>query len=514
MKPNVGVIGAGIGGLVAGNYLVQSGYPVTLFEGAVTPGGSAGFYRRRGFQFPTGATIAFGFETGGIMSQILQELQIDLPIRTLDHPMDVIVSDRSVSIYQNKKQWEQELADVFSERKDQVIAFWQHLSKIASDVYAISNTRAALPISSLADLGRLPSLVARRPQVLVTTISYIGKTVYQLLQKYDLHLYTPFVEFLNAQLQDSVQTDIQHAALLPAALALEIYRFGSFAIEGGFATLSQMLAGRFEETGGKFIYRTSIVNCKFDALNDSWHLYSAKGEVGGFQELINAAGLPASLFHPNGSSLSHGLSSDEIKWGAIRLDAVFPTAYLAAHVPELTKLQFPFAFQMIPSRTHAHLFGDLQGPVYMTLHRNCSVGNTPTLSQSQATEIDGFITMTVSVHTPAASWINLSSDIYSQRKQAVTEAILLECEKVLPCIRKHLVVCHTGTPATYHKYIGKSEVGGFPLTNQQAILKPRGSRTSMAHLYEAGEHVFPGPGTLSAALSGYFAARTLQSRSR
>ncbi|NLW08505.1 MAG: FAD-dependent oxidoreductase [Firmicutes bacterium] len=52
------IIGAGIGGLMAGNLLARKGHQVTIFESHTTPGGyTAGFWRN-GFYFESG-TLSF-----------------------------------------------------------------------------------------------------------------------------------------------------------------------------------------------------------------------------------------------------------------------------------------------------------------------------------------------------------------------------------------------------------------------------------------------------------------------
>jgi phytoene dehydrogenase-like protein len=91
----------------------------------------------------------------------------------------------------------------------------------------------------------------------------------------------------------------------------------------------------------------------------------------------------------------------------------------------------------------------------------------------------------------------------------VTEEILAEIGKVIP-VKENLLFAEAGTPLTYERYIGKRAVGGFPLTVRNAITKPKSVRSSPPQLYIVGEQVFPGPGTLSSALSGYYAARSIK----
>lgn len=55
------VIGSGIGGLVAATQLAVKGAKVLGLEKYVIPGGSSGFYERKGYTFDVGSSVMFGF---------------------------------------------------------------------------------------------------------------------------------------------------------------------------------------------------------------------------------------------------------------------------------------------------------------------------------------------------------------------------------------------------------------------------------------------------------------------
>jgi phytoene dehydrogenase-like protein len=59
----VAIIGAGLGGLVAGNLLVKKGHKVTLYEAHTAPGGYTSGFRRKGFYFESGTLSLEGTPT-------------------------------------------------------------------------------------------------------------------------------------------------------------------------------------------------------------------------------------------------------------------------------------------------------------------------------------------------------------------------------------------------------------------------------------------------------------------
>ncbi len=149
------MIGAGIGGLMAGAMLAKEGYEVKVIEKATTVGGSAGSYVRKGHTFPTGATIAFGLEEQGLLDTLFKELDMKIPFELQTHPMDVVLEDRKISLYQDRVAWTKELEQVFHERKEDVLAFWHKLERIGEAVFGVIATGVSLPIQRVYDLGKL-----------------------------------------------------------------------------------------------------------------------------------------------------------------------------------------------------------------------------------------------------------------------------------------------------------------------------------------------------------------------
>ncbi len=498
-KQRVCIIGAGISGLMAGALLVREGHTVSIFEKAVTVGGSAGWYARKNRMYPTGATIAFGLESGGMLHRLLNRVGAfeKLKIRTLTHPMDVLLPDRRIAISLDEQQWYAELSRVFHERADDVLRFWRKLKQISLAVEGVTSTEVALPIRSFVDVGNLPTHLLRHLGQTALLARYALVTVEHLLRQYRLHDYAPFRTFLNAQLVDAAQTDIRHAALLPSAVALDIYRRGSFSIEGGLASISKALAEVIAEAGGAIYTANTVKKCVLGKYNgrDVWRVESAK-RADECDVLLNASGL--SLTSIDGSAFQLQADRNETwseQWGAFRIDAILNDVRIEEPLP--------FAWQIVPNPEHSQLFGDEFGPVYFTMHES---------RDANGDVVAGEVMLTASVHTSLQQWRGLDKVSYLQRKQAFTDAILNEFAKVIPHAKECLQTLYSGSPMTYDKFIGKFSVGGRPLTVKHAMRSPKGYRTAIDSLFLAGEQVFPGPGTLSCALSGFYAARAIIKR--
>ncbi|MCD1261031.1 FAD-dependent oxidoreductase [Paenibacillus athensensis] len=509
MKTSVCVIGAGIGGLMAGAYLAQAGYAVTILEKAATVGGSAGWYVRRNRRFPTGATLAFGLEAGGLLRSRLEELGVELEAEELEHPMDIVLPDRKVAVLRNAAAWEEELAQRFPEQRAATLRFWRELEAISHAVLGVTGTGAALPVRRPADLGGLPGYLLRHPRTALQLARSARRTVLDLLRAHGLEHYEPLVRLLNLQLVDAVQTDVSRAALLPSSLALTVYRQGSFGLDGGLGGLCEALASRIAGWGGEIVTASPVQSAVYNAKQRKWSVEAAR-RSGFYDIVVNNTGLDLEGGLAAGANPRAGTKAEpgralpvELQpqphagaWGAFRLDAVLDETGFEACLP---RLALPFAYQIAPDCQHDRLFGDEHGPVYVTFQRTLDGKGRPVI---------GEVTMTATVHTDTWRWLACSDEAYAAQKQQAGEALWREIAKIAD-LRRHVRSADIGTPRTYLRYIGKAEVGGFPLTVERALLRPAGVRTSVPGLYHAGETVFPGPGTLSAALSGMYAARAI-----
>ncbi len=495
----VGIVGGGLAGLTAGAFLARAGWAVDVFDKADRPGGCASDYDLGDCRFPTGATLVFGMESRGALRTLLEELNITVPVHLLRHPLDVVLHDRVVGIYADVSAQQAEWVARFPTIAPAVSRLMRHVRIMADAVYALAQTRTRWPVRSLGDAWSAAAALWDHPQSWFSLLWYFAKPWRAVLAAHHLDgadsaEKVAFQQMLDGLLIDSIQTTGQDASALMAAVALDMYRRGSFRVPGGLKPVAQALAERIEEEGGAIHYRTVVRNCQWSRATGQWAVSAGPGAPQQFSRLINATGRPLPS-RPDGIlRLPSASPPGPHELGAFRIDGVISRRSLPAAIVR----DLPRSFQiLLPPDPQCLQY--LQGAVYLSFHRGLCAGPADIL-------------WTASAHTEIRHWQpRMAKAAYRAQKQEVARCLAAACERVIPHLRELSSQFHIATPATYYRFLHKFAVGGVPLT-AAGFRKLPGSFTRQPHLYQAGDTVFPGPGILSASLSGFLAARAIAGR--
>ncbi|SIS73449.1 phytoene desaturase family protein [Alicyclobacillus vulcanalis] len=505
---SVAVVGAGMGGLTASLYLALNGHEVFLLERAKYPGGTAGYYVKRGIVYPTGATLTFGLEPGGLFRSILEDVGVDIDARPVSHVMDVVLPDRRVPIVVSRNEWLDILRNCFSERATSVLQFWSAVEKTAEAAYLFAKARANLPARTRDDFTHLLAVAARHQGLFRLCLPRLRWTVADALREFGLEDYAPFRLFLDAQLMDAVQTSSEEAAWLPSCLALDIYRYGVWLPSGGVPAMAAKMAERARDLGVHLLFSNTVTDVKRSASGKMWCVRTNRGHEICVDAVVNATGtrLTGQTDEPIGTDSTS--QAPQAPWGAVRVDALVDALGLKPWLPNASSGEVPFAIQIANDEPGPHAEPNVCGPVYLTIHPE------PVRAGDRA-EWPGAADLrvvTVSAHTDPARWMNLERAAYRARKEQWLQQLWRLVDRHWPHFSEHVVSYTAGTPLTYARYLNKPSVGGLPLTVANAVSHPKGPRTAWPWWFLAGDTVFPGPGILSASLSGFFAARSIDPR--
>lgn len=223
-KYDIVIIGAGIGGLVSGCYLAKEGYKVLIAEKNHFIGGSCSSFKRDGFSWDVGPHYLCDYEKGGLLGTILEELNIDLEVVTI------------------------ELTDLLF-TPDYKVYFWKDFNR-TTDYFAGLFPQEALKIKEFIDFiihARLTTLVMK------TT----NRTFADILDEY---FDNPKLKSIFGMLLLGNKGIVpQLCSALTGIVFYRKYIFGGgYYPVGGLGSLARSLKEKYLLSGGEIILRSEV----------------------------------------------------------------------------------------------------------------------------------------------------------------------------------------------------------------------------------------------------------------
>ena len=133
---DVVVVGAGIGGLICGAYLMKSGAKVLIVDRHWVPGGLCSFFKRKGFYFDAGAhyfgSIGDRKSFGGML---LRGLDLDVEFIRVD-PVDILhFPDETIELPADFELHIELLESRFPRERENIRAFFRETLRIYRHFY-------------------------------------------------------------------------------------------------------------------------------------------------------------------------------------------------------------------------------------------------------------------------------------------------------------------------------------------------------------------------------------------
>lgn len=463
------VVGSGFGGLTAAALAARSGMSVALFERHSRPGGCAGDFALEGFWFPAGATVVTGLEEGGILRQVFDALGESIASQPLDPSITFHVGGGLQLPYASDvTAWQQTLHAALpsSPRYD---AFWDWTHRVGGEVYRIGTHLPSLPLRRLSDVRRTaralsPSLLPLVP-LLPTTI---GKVMRRLRAVGEPELDA----MVDSLLMDATGAPASECSAIQGAIALDLYRRGCQWVDGGTGRLAMNLVRAIRREGGEVAFNTGVTSLRRDG--NQWVVELSSGETVRTERVI-ANMPPAALDRLLGRRIRP--TTHRGSWGAFVLHLGIDAAGLETMSP---------------------------------FHQVVPVGNRPSslvsIFPSRKRDQPRW-SISVSTHVRAGDWRSFPSRVACQRAE-MEQQLVQNAEEVIPDVRKRILLQRSATPATFERFTSRPGgfVGGLIQRPDVVALRAPNHRPERG-LYLAGDHVFPGQGTVGTALSGINAYR-------
>ncbi len=243
------IVGAGIAGLTAGVYAVQSGFDVTIYEQHTVPGGASTSWRRKGYLFEGGMHWLTGSSPKVPMHEVWTEvgaLNASVPIYNRDPFFTYEVQGKTVCLYRDLEKLRNHLLELAPEDAKEINSLCKDLKKFTKvqmpvmDIKGVkTKNKKKLEISSI--LHMMPAL---------TRMSfYTNQSVMEYSER-----------FQNPILRSFLQTMIgpeYNASGLVFTLATFLSGDGGYP-EGGSLGMAKRIADTVKVLGGKIEYGKSV----------------------------------------------------------------------------------------------------------------------------------------------------------------------------------------------------------------------------------------------------------------
>jgi len=486
-KPDVVVIGSGLGGLVAAALLARYGQQVLVCESHTIPGGAAHGFTRQGYRFDSGPSFFSGLSdpvSRNPLRQVLDVLGEEMAAIAYDPLGYYHLPEGTLPVYRQLADYRHEVAQFTPQGARELEAFVQRLLALYEPLRQIPS------LGLRPDWGVVPFLL-RYPKALLGLLPQLGVVQKSVGHVLDQTVTDPWVR----QLID-----------LECFLLSGLKAHGTIAPEVAFVFGERETAPVDYPVGGS----EALVNALVRGLK-KW---------GGELRL----GTPVDqILVEQGRVVGVKLRSGEtIAAATVISNATLWDTY--QHLLQPDDLPPPFretalATPAVNSFMHLHLGIDGTGLDDLAVHhvvvhsrdRDLTApGNTGMISipsvLDPALAPPGQHVVHAYTLEPWEGWQRDAT--YEQRKQERAEPLYRALEKVMPDIRDRVQVELIGTPLTHQRFLRRYQGTYGPAIAAGQGLFPD-CRTPIAGLLRVGDSTLPGIGVPAVAASGILCANSL-----
>lgn len=241
----VAVVGAGIAGLTAGIYALQSGFDVTIYESHTVPGGASTSWRRKGYLFEGGMHWLTGSSPKTSLNRLWREvgaLDDQVQIYNRDPFLAFDYEGRTAYLFRDIEKLRRHFLDLSPEDEKEINRFCTDIKKFTKvsmpvmDIKGVKvKQKSSMPLSML-----LPMLSA------LPRMSFYSK---QSVKGYAARFKSPLLRLM---LENIIGPDYSATGMVFTVATLASGD-GGYPV-GGSLGMAGRMAKRFEKLGGKILY--------------------------------------------------------------------------------------------------------------------------------------------------------------------------------------------------------------------------------------------------------------------
>ncbi|MCT7587708.1 phytoene desaturase family protein [Aliarcobacter butzleri] len=458
-KIDLTVIGSGIGGSLIS--ILNKDKNLVLFEKDKNLGGTASTFKRFGNYFNSGATTFVGYEDNHIIKEIFDSADFIPDLKKSSYAYRTIINGKSIDRITDFEEFIESLNSVFYHKNNRY--FWQILKDIDERFWKLKDIYfAKYSLNSYLKSLKTIDILFKEYKFLLfkSAKSFIKEVLGDISKEYQ--------DFIDAQLQITLQSTSKDIPLLSFAIALSYPFHKIFYANGGMGKL-------FDDMLKDINVKKNEQIMQIKKENNFYRLISSKDEY-----LTSKLVLNMPVFECKNLFLDKDLQNYYKKF------EFYDQSAFVIYLKIDSKKEFLNHYQII-------LKDNIPNAVSKSFFVSFSHKDDEKLSKN------GY-SVTISCHTKALFWNELSKEEYEKNKEFTKNFILDELLKNIPDIKKKdIKIEFCATSKTFKRYINRFNCGATPL-NLKNIFKIPSSLTPFKNLYNIGDSVFAGQGWPGVAL--------------
>lgn len=454
------VVGGGIGGVSTAALLSRSSTNGILLEKLPYLGGCSGTYTTGKGRFNVGATTLVGLESGQPLCQFMQKIGLTPQVQPIDPGMVVRIHDKTIRRWKDFERFLEELERVFPHNGNR--AFWEKIL----DLHTRFWSESSFYYSKENFWQQLLSAYSLKNQIRNFHVHLFDRAdivIEHLLPDID----PDYRLFLNEQIRIVAQAQSHEVNFLVAALALGYTFMQNYTVRGGMGELFDQIQSKISEIH----FSEEVLQIK--PHRDFVEVYTDKSHYEARKVYLNSTLFDSTTLFESDSRIRENLRRESEQFASTGA--------------------FTLYLQIRSDRCYEHHYQIL---LPEGLPEILSHSFFVTFSEPGDNEIapEGFLSMTVSTHTPVDMWMYLSKEAYVRRKRIVSEAIKERLFAYFPELQGTITYEKAGTPRTFRRYINRASVGGIPLKREYFRMNYPAPDTVSKCIWRVGDTVFPGQG--------------------
>ena len=479
------IIGSGIGGLTAGNFLAKEGCSTLIIEQHTRPGGCLSSFERKGFNFDAAVHWISQCGEDGVIYKILQELDIEKKIEfvQINPLMEVFTSNGKYTIPKGRQEAVAYLKDTFSKEAEGIERFFDIQGRITDEMYRLFKT----DIDSMNVLSRLlfnAVFPLRFPNIARNYRKRGADIIDSLTGERDL------------------RRILRVAGIFPnmSMMMLSwfwniIYNADGYYPKGGMQKVSDALAENFRKLNGEIFYGKKVAKIIIE--NNQ-----AKGVKLSDNTIIKA------------KAVISNADARQTFFEMMNGDAGVPQKYL----DNLKKWRLSESFFYVYLGVDMDLKGLSVNPImwyFPKKDKDDFVGiGIPTLSdKGLAPKGKHVVIIGAFGDNLVRQWFkkrNVDKKEYKKWKNEIADSLIELADEAIPGIKKNIVVKEAASPLTFNRYtlnsMGASSGWSMDADEQNKLSQ----RSPIKNLFLAGHWTFNPGGIPSAFMTGRKAAELVK----